>query len=166
MNNAMQRYLEAATGLTSMTKASAEKIVKQLVRQGEAATDNAGDLVDELLERQRKNRDAVSAIVKAETGRVVKAMGLASVNEVERLQKQVADLKRSLADAEKTAKSAERKAETASKAASATKKPAAKKPAAKKAAAKKPAAKKAAAKKPAAKKTTKKATKKAAKKSS
>ncbi len=161
MNNAMQRYLEAATGLTSVTKASAEKIIKQLVSQGEAATENAGELVDDLLERQRKNRDAVSAIVKAETNRVVKAMGLASVKEVDRLQRQVADLKRTLADAEKTAKSAERKAESASKAAAA---PAAKAPA-KKAPAKK-AAKKKAAKKPAAKKTTKKATKKATKKSS
>lgn len=149
MNNAMHRYLEAATGLTSMTKASAEKLVKQLVRQGEAATENAGDLVDELLERQRKNRDAVAAIVKAETNRVVKAMGLASVNEVERLQKQVADLKRSLADAEKTAKAAERKADSAARSGRA--------PAAKKAATKKATAKKAG---------TKKATKKAASKKS
>lgn len=144
MNKAMQRYLEAASGLGNLTKASAEKIVKQLVRQGETATDNAGDLVDELLERQRRNRDAVSAIVKAETNRVVKAMGLASVREVERLQKQVADLKRTLGEAEKTAKSAARKAD---KATATTKAPA------KKATAKKPAAKK-----PAAKKATKKAT--------
>ncbi|MFT5223594.1 MAG: polyhydroxyalkanoate synthesis regulator phasin, partial [Glaciecola sp.] len=35
MNKAMQRYVEAASGLSNLTKASAEKIVKQLVRQGE-----------------------------------------------------------------------------------------------------------------------------------
>ncbi len=156
MNKAMQRYVEAASGLGNLTKASAEKIVKQLVRQGETATDNASDLVDELLERQRRNRDAVSAIVKAETNRVVKAMGLASVREVERLQKQVADLKRTTSEAEKTAKAAERKAEKA--AAAAATKPAAKKPAAKKPAAKKPAAKKAAAKKAATKKAATKKT--------
>lgn len=148
MNNAMQRYVEAASGLGNLTKASAEKIVKQLVRQGEAATDNAGDLVDELLERQRRNRDAVASIVKAETNRVVKAMGLASVREVERLQKQVADLKRSLAEAEKTAKSAQR---TADRAAGSSK------PATKATAKKAATKKKASAKKSPAKKTTKKA---------
>lgn len=110
MNKAVQKYVEAASGLGNLTKASAEKIVKQMVRQGEAAADSAGELVDDLLERQRRNRDAVSAIVKAETNRVVKAMGLASQREVERLQKQVADLKRSLGEAEKTAKAAQRAA--------------------------------------------------------
>ncbi len=145
MNNAMQRYLEAASGIGNLTKSSAEKIVKQLVRQGEAATENASEMVDDLLERQRKNRDAIASIVKAETNRVVKSLGLASVKEVERLQKQVADLKRSLAEAEKVAKAADRKADKAT----GTK-----------------TAKKATKKKPAKKSTRKKATKKAAKKSS
>ncbi len=139
MNKAVQRYIEAATDLTQMTKASAEKVVKQLVKQGEAAADNAGDLVEELLDRQKRNREAITSLVKAETDRVVRAMGLASTKEVERLQKQVVDLKKSLAEAEKKAA----------------------KPTAKKAAAKKKPAKKSTAKK-----ATKKAAKKATKKSS
>jgi polyhydroxyalkanoate synthesis regulator phasin len=148
VNQAVQRYLEAASGLTNLTSSKAEQVVRQLVRSGEAAGDQMTDLVDDLLERQRKNREAISALVKSETTRAVRAMGLATSAEVERLQKQVADLKRELKAGGSTPGSAE---------APATKTPSKK-------AAKKGASKKATAKK-AAKKTTKKATKKATKKS-
>jgi len=137
MNEALQRYIEAASGLTSVTKTKAEQIAKQLVRSGEAASDQAGELVDDLMERSRKNQEAVTALVKSETTRAIRAMGLASRSEVERLQKQVADLKREVA--------------TMSPAASGTAKKAAKKTAKKST-------------KKAAKKTAKKSTKKAAKK--
>jgi polyhydroxyalkanoate synthesis regulator phasin len=97
MNEALQRYLDAASGVTNLTKSKAEQLAKQLVRSGEAASDQVGDLVDQLMERRRKNQEAVSAMVKSETSRAVRAMGLATRSEVERLQKQVADLKREIA---------------------------------------------------------------------
>ncbi|MBW3658769.1 MAG: membrane fusogenic activity family protein, partial [Actinobacteria bacterium] len=65
MNDAVQKYLQAASGLTNLTKSKAESIAKQLVKQGEAATDNVGELASDLLEKQRKNREAVTALVKA-----------------------------------------------------------------------------------------------------
>jgi polyhydroxyalkanoate synthesis regulator phasin len=151
MNSAVHKYLEAATGITNLTKAKAEQLAKQLVKQGEVATDNVGDLVEELLEKQKQNREALVSIVKTETQRAVRAMGVATSSEVERLQKQVADLKRELARAQAAAparKAPAKKApakKTAAK--SAAKKSAAKKASAKKSAAKKSAAKKAPAKK-------------------
>jgi polyhydroxyalkanoate synthesis regulator phasin len=146
VNKALQRYIEAATGLSNLTKAKAEQLAKQLAKQGEVATDNVGDLVDELLERQKKNRETIHAIAKAETQRVVRAMGLATNDEVERLQKQVADLKRELAKTEaSTATTATPKKSTAKK--STAKKSTAKKSTAKKATAKKSTAKKSTAKK-------------------
>jgi polyhydroxyalkanoate synthesis regulator phasin len=96
VNRALQRYLEAASGLTNLTASKAEQIVKGLVRSGEEAGDQVGDLVEDLLERQRRNREAITALVKSETTRAVRAMGLATGKQVERLQKQVVDLKREL----------------------------------------------------------------------
>jgi polyhydroxyalkanoate synthesis regulator phasin len=148
LNDAVQKYLQAATGLTTLTKTKAEQIAKQLVKQGEAATDNVGELVDDLLERQRKNREAVTALVKAETQRAVRAMGLATTTEVERLQKQVADLKRELAKAESKAAAGGAKKSTRTSAKKTTKKAstpagtAAKKTTAKKASTKRSNAKK------------------------
>ncbi len=146
MNPAIQKYLEAASSFTTMTTAKAEKIAKQMVKSGEAAGDQVGELVDDLLERQKKNQEAVTSLVKSETTRAVKAMGVASSDEVERLQKQVADLKREVARlqdggsgspkaAKKTAKKTAKKSagkKTAKKAAKKTAKKTAKKSAGKK----------------------------------
>lgn len=160
MNRAFQRYVEAASGLTNLTAAKAEQVVKGLVRSGEAAGDQVGELVDDLLERQRRNREALSAVVKSETTRAVRVMGLATSNEVERLQKQVADLKREVTRLERELAGAGEAATAGGGAKKAAKK------ATKKTGAKKTARKKTARKKAARKKTAKKAAKKTAKKTS
>jgi polyhydroxyalkanoate synthesis regulator phasin len=103
VNPALQRYLDAASGLTNLTTSKAEQVVKGLVRTGETAGDQAGDLVRDLLERQQRNREAVASLVKSETSRAVRALGLATGTEVQRLQKQVADLKRELTRVEREA---------------------------------------------------------------
>ncbi len=151
MNPALQRYVEAASGLTTLTTAKAEQIAKQLVKSGEAYQEQMNDLVEDLLERQRKNREAITDLVKSETNRAVRAMGLATNSEVERLQRQVAELKREVKQVEGKVGAARKK--TAKKA---TKKGAKK--------ATKKGTKKAT--KKGTKKATKKGTKKAAKKSS
>lgn len=157
MNAAVQRYLDAASGLTELTRNKAEKIVKQLVSSGEAAGDQVGELVEDLVERQRQNREAISSLVRNETTKAVRSMGLATTEEVERLQKQVADLKRELQRAGGTVAAPAATTTAKKTAAKATAKKSAKKTAARKTAAKttaKTTAKKTAAKKTAAKKTT------------
>jgi polyhydroxyalkanoate synthesis regulator phasin len=152
MNKALQRYLDAASGITNLTTNKAEQVVKGLVRSGEAAGDQAEHMVKDLLDRQQRNRDAIVALVKSETTRAVRAMGLATGTEVERLQKQVADLKRELTRVEREAAAAEAAAKKAEK--STAKKSTAKKATAKKSTAKKSTAKKSTAKKSTAKKST------------
>ena len=96
VNPALQRYVDAASGLTNLTTAKAEQIAKQLVKSGEAAQDQVGELVDDLLERQKKNREAIASLVKTETNRAVKAMGLATRKEVDGLKRELASVKREL----------------------------------------------------------------------
>ncbi len=93
----MQRYLEALSGVTELTRSGAERTVRQLVRQGEVASDQVGDVVQGLMQRSRRNREVVSSLVTAEVQRVVRSMGLATNDEVLSLRKQVADLKREVA---------------------------------------------------------------------
>ncbi|MEX2504476.1 MAG: hypothetical protein WD378_06475, partial [Egicoccus sp.] len=125
MNDAMQRYVEAATGLTQVTAKKAERIVKGMVRSGEAAGDQVSDLVDDLVERSGRNREAILALVKAESTRVVRSMGLATNKEIDRLQKQVADLKHSLTRSQRASSSDS--SDEASASTTASKKSAAKK---------------------------------------
>jgi polyhydroxyalkanoate synthesis regulator phasin len=154
VNKALQRYLDATSGITTLTTKKAEQVVKGLVRSGEAAGDQAETLVKDLLDRQQRNRDAVVALVKAETTRAVRAMGLATGTEVERLQKQVADLKRELTRVEREAAAAEAATGGTPAKKSTAKKSTAKKSTAKKSTAKKSTAKKSTAKKSTAKKST------------
>ncbi len=139
MNPAFQRYVEAASGFTNLTVAKAEQIAKALIRSGAAAGEQASDLVDDLMARQRKNRETASRFVKQESERAVRAMGLATSKDVAALERKIASLERQLATAKKSAA----KKSTAKKA---TKKSAAKKSTAKKAT-KKSAAKRSTAKK-------------------
>lgn len=130
MNEAVQKYVEAAAGVTQLTRKRAESVVKQLVKQGEAAADQAGELVDDLVERSRSNREAVSNLVRSETQRAIKAMGLASQEQVDRLQKEVTDLKKQVTETKKQAQKAAGTKSTGKK--STAKKSAAKKSTAKK----------------------------------
>lgn len=98
-NDPLSRYLEAAMGLTDLTRKRAEKAVRGLLKQGEAA-DNPRELVENLLERSQENRETLVALVRGETRRAMKAMGLATTNDVERLEQQLRALRRELAETE------------------------------------------------------------------
>jgi polyhydroxyalkanoate synthesis regulator phasin len=102
VDSGMQRYLEAVSGLTTLTRSSAERLTRQLVRSGEVASDQVGDFVSDLLDRSRRNRETLTALVTSEVQRVVRTMGLATNDEVTALRKQVADLKRDLAETKRT----------------------------------------------------------------
>lgn len=104
LNSALQKYVEAASGLTQLTKSNAERIAKQLVKQGEVASSQVSEFASDLLEKSRKNRETLTTMINAEIQRAVKSMGLATQDEVARLQKQVADLKRELQTAKKATK--------------------------------------------------------------
>lgn len=99
VNSALQKYAEAASGLTQLTRANAERIAKQLVKQGEVASNQVSEFASDLLDRSRKNRETLTTMINAEIQRAIKSMGLATHDEVVRLQKQVADLKRQLSSA-------------------------------------------------------------------
>ena len=139
--DAFQKYLDAGIAFTNMTRARAEELVAELVKNGEFQGKDARAKVDELLEKSRKSREALMGQVRHEVTRQLETLGITSVDD---LAKQVADLLGRTAAAGRAA--------TAKKAA-APKKSAAKKSTAKKTAAKKSPAKKASATKAAAKKS-------------
>lgn len=101
----LSRYFEAAMGLTDLTRKRAERLVRNLVEQGQEAG-NPRELVENLLARSNENRGTLVALIRGETERAMKAMGLATTNDVERLEQQVRALRRQLADAEETAEQA------------------------------------------------------------
>ncbi|MCB1039600.1 MAG: hypothetical protein KDA94_08745 [Acidimicrobiales bacterium] len=136
-NTPFKKYLDAGMAFTALTQSKAEALVKDLVKTGEVQTEQAQAVVADLLERSRKNTEALIDQIRTEIAASAENLGLATIADITRLEKLIAAIKPGGAEAP---------------AAPAKKAPAKKAPA-KKAPAKKAAAKKAPAKKAAAKKS-------------
>jgi polyhydroxyalkanoate synthesis regulator phasin len=169
-NDAFRRYLDAGAALTQLTKARAEELVQELVKNGAIQGKEAQAKVDELIERSRKSSEAVLSLVREEVSSQLSSFGIGSLED---LARQVAALlgrssgkspghsasttatapaKKAAAKRAPTKKAAGKKAAAAKKAPA--KKTAAKKTATKKTAAKRAPTKKAVGKKAAAKTST------------
>ena len=125
-NDMLKRYLDAGLAFTQMTQSRAEKIVKELVRAGEIRREQTQERVDDLVERSRKNTEAMLDLVRSEIASQLGGLGIATKEDVARLEAKIAALSSSRAGAAK-------KATTTKKASAAKKPPAAEAPAAAKA---------------------------------
>ncbi|MFF0723050.1 phasin family protein [Micromonospora sp. NPDC003816] len=181
MQDAWRAYLELAMGLTEAPRKKAQDAVRRLAGSTGATAAQLQTLAEELRSTGAENREALTKLVRFEVERALGAVGLATADEVEELERRVRELERWLrAAADTTAvpspvsggpevgTPADLAAEAAETAAAAppTGHAAAKNPVAKKAVAKKAVAKKAGAvpppeDQPAAKKAVAKVAKKA-----
>jgi polyhydroxyalkanoate synthesis regulator phasin len=147
-NALIKRLLDAGMQFTGMTQEQAEKIVKELVRNGQARRKDSEKLVEELVSRGREVTESAVAAMQAEWA---KQLGRFAAR-LDDIESNVEEIAQKLGITKKPAPAAAKSAAPATKAPA--KKAAAKKAPAKKAPAKKaaPAAKKAPAKKAPAKK--------------
>ncbi len=135
-NPLIKRYLDAGMAFTQMTQARAEAIVKDLVKTGEVQTQRAEALVNSLVERSRQNTDRLLDVVRKEVRSQIAGLGLATKDDVARLERKIAKVSST------TASKAPAKKRTSKKAATKRAKAASKKRSAKKAAPRSAAAKK------------------------
>ncbi len=89
-NPLIKRYLDAGMAFTQMTQARAEAIVKDLVKAGEVQAAKTEELVNQILERSRKNTDRLLELVRKEVRDQVASLGLATKDDIARLEKQIA----------------------------------------------------------------------------
>lgn len=153
-NDVFKRYLDVGAAFTQMTQKRAEAIVSEFVTAGEVQAAQAAQAVQDLIDRSRATTEALVSQVRDEVASQVKALGLATSSDIDRLEKRidaVAKTEKSAATKATAKKSTTKKKATAKK--STAKKSTAKKASAKKASATKAAAKKSPAKKASAKKS-------------
>ena len=146
------KYLSAGVEFVAITRTQARSRAKELVSQGQLAQSQVQGFVDDLVEESRRRSDSIVEVVRQEIGRQVKTLGIATKEDLARLE---AKLARVFSGGTSTPRST---TTTAAKKASPAKKTVAKKTGAKKTVVKKPAAKKTAVKKTAVKKTAVKKT--------
>jgi polyhydroxyalkanoate synthesis regulator phasin len=71
----LKRYLDMGLALGQLTRARAEEIVRDLVHAGEVAPAQARDLIEDLLERSRRNAEMLAEVVRGEVRRQLAAVG-------------------------------------------------------------------------------------------
>ena len=151
-NALIKRLLDAGMQFTGMTQEQAEKIVKELVRNGQARRKDSEKLVEELVSRGREVTESAIAAMQSEwakqLGRFAARLDDIESN-VEEIAHKLGITRKAAPSATPTKKAAPAATKAPAKKAAPVKKAAAKKAPAKKAA---PAAKKAPAKKAPAKK--------------
>jgi polyhydroxyalkanoate synthesis regulator phasin len=127
-NDMLKRYLDAGVAFTQLTRSRAEGIVKDLVRAGEIQREQTQERVDELMERSRKSTEAMVDLIRKELSAQLGGLGLATKQDIARLEAKIAKLGAPRATGTTKATKA-----TTTKAAGTTKAAAKKAPAAKKA---------------------------------
>lgn len=109
--DAVRTYLDAANGLTELSRRDAVAAARALLRsdgrtvgataaEGEAAPrvgQNIQALAGELIETSQANRTAIADLVREEVGRQLECMDVVPRDEHERLARRVAELERRLA---------------------------------------------------------------------
>ena len=137
-NDMLKRYLDAGIAFSAMNRARAEGIIKDLVKRGEVSQSEATDRVQHLLDTSKKNTESLVATVRSEIMRQLGEMGLATKDDIARLEAKIAKVSGAPAKVAAPAKvvaAVAKKAPVAQKAPAAKKAPVVKKaPAAKKAA--------------------------------
>src|SRR5436305_9471188 len=108
-NDRWQEYLDAGRAWTEMTRAQAETVVKDLVKAGDLQQRRAKKAVDELLDRSRKNAEELRKIVRNELQSQISALGIATQDDLKRLE-------RKLSKSGSSAKTAPKKASATKKA--------------------------------------------------
>lgn len=116
------KYLNAGVEFVAVTRTQARARAKELVAQGQLAQNQVQGFVDDLVDESRRRTDTMMDLVRQEIGRQVKTLGIATKDDLARLEAKLASRAATPAG---TAKKAAAKKTTA-------KKPAAKKTAAKK----------------------------------
>jgi len=154
-NEVFRRYLDLGAAFTHVTRERAEDLMKELVRLGDLQREQAQQWVDDVLDRSRKNTEALLDLIREEVARQLSSMSLVTRDDVSRL---VTRLSRAPAAARKaTAKRATKKAPAKKAKTAPAKKASTKKATAKKATAKKAGSRSTAKRAAPAKKSTKKA---------
>ena len=85
----LKRYLDAGMAFTQLTRARADAIVKELVRAGEVRRERTQETVDDLVERSRRNTEALLGLVRKEVTSQLSQLGLATKEDLARLERRL-----------------------------------------------------------------------------
>jgi polyhydroxyalkanoate synthesis regulator phasin len=87
--NGREQYLQALASLSELTRTRAERVAGLLAKQGEVQSAQVNRVAEDLMRRTQKNREVLSRLVQREVKRQLGLFGMATRDEVARLQQRV-----------------------------------------------------------------------------
>jgi polyhydroxyalkanoate synthesis regulator phasin len=105
------RYLNAGAEFVAVTRAQARRRANDLVSQGQLGKDQVQGFVDGLVDESRRRRDLLVDLVRQEIQRQVKVLGIATKDDLARLEARLAKQAKSARKAS-TKKASTKKAST------------------------------------------------------
>ncbi len=84
------KYLDAGVEFVAMTRTQARKRAKELVGTGQLAQEQVQGFVDDLVDESRKRTDVLLEVVRKEIQRQVKTLGIATKDDLARLERKLA----------------------------------------------------------------------------
>ncbi len=102
MASGREQYLQALASLSDLTRAQAERVAGLLAKQGEVQSAQVGRVAEDLLRRTQKNREIMTRLVQREVKRQLGVLGMATRDEVARLQQRVRALEQAVERASQT----------------------------------------------------------------
>jgi polyhydroxyalkanoate synthesis regulator phasin len=91
-----EQYLQALASLSDLTRTQAERVAGLLAKQGEVQSAQVGRVAEDLMRRTQKNREIMTRLVQREVKRQLGVLGMATRDEVARLQQRVRALEQSV----------------------------------------------------------------------
>jgi len=84
------KYLDAGAEFVAMTRTQARRRAKELVSQGQLAQEQVQGFVDDLVDESRKRTDVLLDVVRKEIQRQVKTLGIATKEDLAKLETKLA----------------------------------------------------------------------------
>lgn len=96
MASGREQYFQALASLSDLTRAQAERVAGLLAKQGEVQSAQVGRVAEDLMRRTQKNREIMTRLVQREVKRQLGVLGMATRDEVARLQQRVRALEQAV----------------------------------------------------------------------
>jgi len=81
-NDGLRRYVEAGMALTQITRARAEELVRELIKNGEVERHRAQDWVEDLVKASRDRSEALVTMVRGEVSHQLKELGFTNIDDL------------------------------------------------------------------------------------
>jgi polyhydroxyalkanoate synthesis regulator phasin len=105
--------MQALASLSDLTRTQAERVAGLLAKQGEVQSAQVGRVAEDLMRRTQKNREIMTRLVQREVKRQLGVLGMATRDEVARLQQRVRALEQAVERASQTPAASPRPAASA-----------------------------------------------------